>query len=243
MHRSHHVPWDLLQLPPLSVTEKSHHFSFGLLSFHTKHVEQGRKVFFFHVAAVWLHECAQAILAAAWCLMVACAQPRRDSGGCIRLCSYQDGHIYRTVGPQSAAYSGLSLQPVLEKGLPEITLPQLKSIFERNRKKVLPLILRKTHYSQPPFTEFWYGLFVMYHLSCASVLHAWPRVFLTEFWVASAVLPYRWWHRGHTDSWALHRSQRWVWGFLVVHSSAEGIRGTSNTRVNQHQLVLCSPVR
>lgn len=88
------------------------------------------------------------------------------------MCSYQDGHIYRTVGPQSAVYSGLSLQLVLEKGLPEITLPRLKSIFERNRKKVLPLILRKTHYSQPPFTEFSYVLFVMYYLSCASVLHA-----------------------------------------------------------------------
>lgn len=54
----------------------------------------------------------------------------------------------------------------------QITLPRLKSIFERNRKKVLPLILRKTHYSQPPFTEFWYVLFVMYYLSGASVLHA-----------------------------------------------------------------------
>lgn len=87
---------------------------------------------------------------------------------------------------------------------------------------MLLLILRKTYYSQPPFTEFCYVLFVMYYLSCATVLHAWPRVFLTEFWVASAALPYRWWHRGHPDNWAIHRSQRWVWGFLVVYSSTEG---------------------
>lgn len=68
---------------------------------------------FFHVAAVWLHECAQTIL----------------------LHDAQAGHIYRTVGPQSAVYSGLSLQPVLEKSLPVITLPRLKSVLKGIERK------------------------------------------------------------------------------------------------------------